>query len=180
VSDDLFLKELAANEWAVKGISSFDLLAYAVTQGQVSSEVLESATIRMIRWKCRGVPVRIATILLALQRSGYDVDEDVTAVREVLSDVETEVSSAVRVAVGVLRDLWLSSLLPHKLLKLTDTLLEALVKDRRPAVLEHVKAEITAAMRLVPQYGRTLRLCFAKSSTARPGVSEPPSTYTKQ
>jgi tetratricopeptide (TPR) repeat protein len=157
VSDDLFLKELAANEWAVKGVASFDLLAYAVTQGQVSNEVLESATIRMIRWKCRGVPVRIATILLALQRSGHDVDEDVAAVLEVLSDVETEVSSAVRVAVGVLRDLWLSSVLPHKLLKVTDALLEALVKERGPAVLEHVKAGIAAAMRLVPQYERMLR-----------------------
>lgn len=77
VSDDLLLKELAANEWGVKGVASFDLLAYAVTQEQASSEVLEAATIRMVRWKCRVIPIRVATILVALQRSGYDIDEDV-------------------------------------------------------------------------------------------------------
>jgi tetratricopeptide (TPR) repeat protein len=157
VSDDVFLKELAANEWGVRGVSTFDLVAYAVTQGQASSEVLESATIRMIRWKCRGVPIRVATIVLALQRGGYDVDDDVAALLEVLADVETEAASAVRVAVGVLRDLWLSSVLPHKLLTVTDALLEALVRDRGPDVLEHVNAEAAAAMRLVPQYERTLR-----------------------
>jgi hypothetical protein len=119
--------------------------------------VLESATIRMIRWKCRGVPIRVATILLALHRSGYDVDADVAALLDVLADVETEVASAARVAVGVLRDLWLSSVLPHKLLTVTDALLEALVRDRGAVVLEHVKAGIAAAMRLVPQYERTVR-----------------------
>lgn len=157
VSDDLFLKELAANEWSVRSVSSFDLLAYAVTEGRALSEVLESATIRMIRWRCRGVPVRVATIVLALQRSGYDVDEDVAALLEVLADVETEAASAARVAVGVLRDLWLSSVLPHKLLTVTEALLEALVRDRGPDVLKHVKAGLAAAMRLVPQYERTLR-----------------------
>ena len=47
-----------------------------------------------------------------------------------LADQETEVSSAVRVAVDVLRELWLSSVLLHKLLAVTDALLEALVRDR--------------------------------------------------
>lgn len=77
VSDDLFLEELAANEWAVK-------------------------------------------------------------------DVSSEVSSAVRVAAGVLRDLWSG-----------------------PAVLEHVKTEIAAAMRLVPQYERALRRVIEECSQRR-------------
>lgn len=152
VSDDLFLKGLAANEWGVKGVASFDLLAYAVMEGRASAEAFEAATIRMIRWKCRGIPIRVATILLALQRSGYDIDEDVTGLLEVLADVETESGSAVRVAVGVLRDLWLAPVLPHKLLRITDALLEALVRDREPVVLQHMKRGIAVAMRLVPQY----------------------------
>lgn len=167
VSDDLFLKELAANEWGVKGVAAFDLLAYGVMREVVPSEVFESATIRMIRWKCRGIPIRIATILLALQRSGHDIDDDVAALLEVLADAETEVASAVRVAVGVLRDLWLSSVLPHKLLVVTDALLEALVRGRGPAVLEQMKAAIAVAMRLIPQYERTVRRAIEDFSRRR-------------
>lgn len=38
---------------------------------------------------------------------------------------------------------------------------------RGPAVLEHVKAEIAAAMRLVPQYERALRRVIEECSQRR-------------
>ncbi|PYN34761.1 MAG: hypothetical protein DMD98_09970, partial [Candidatus Rokuibacteriota bacterium] len=157
VSDDLFLKELATNEWSVKGVASFDLLAYAVMRGQASAEVFEAATIQMVRWRFRGIPIRVATILLGLQRSGYEIDKDVGVLLDVLADSETESGSAVRVAVGVLRDLWLSSVVPHKLLRVTDALLEALARNRAPVILDHVNAGIAVAMRLVPQFEKAIR-----------------------
>jgi hypothetical protein len=156
VSDDLFLRELAANEWGIKGIASFDLLAYAVTIGKASTEEFENATLRMVRWKCRGIPVRASTILRALQRSSLEIDDDVTAVLEVLADEEIESGSAVRVVVGVLRELWLGPVLPHRLRQITDAMLNALTRHRGPMVLEQLKSGIAAAMRLVPQYGRVL------------------------
>ena len=58
-------------------------------------------------------------------------------------------------------------MLPHKLLTVTDALLEALVRDRGPAVLEHMKAGIAAAMRLVPQYERTLRRAIEEFAQRR-------------
>lgn len=48
-------------------------------------------------------------------------------------------------------------MLSHKLLRVTDALLEALVRDRGPAVLEHVKRGTAVAMRLVPQYEKIIR-----------------------
>src|SRR5439155_12231418 len=111
----------------------------------------------MVRWRFRGIPIRVATILLGLQRSGYEIDKDVGVLLDVLADSETESGSAVRVAVGVLRDLWLSSVVPHKLLRVTDALLEALARNRAPVILDHVNAGIAVAMRLVPQFEKAIR-----------------------
>ena len=110
----------------------------------------------MVRWGFRVIPIRVATILLALQRSGYDIDDAVTGLLEMLADSGTESGSAVRMAIGVLRDLWLSSMLPHKLLNVTEAFLEALVHDRGPAILGRTKPEVPVALRLAPQYEKVI------------------------
>ena len=74
----------------------------------------------------------------------------------ILADGQVEVGSALRVALGVLRELWLSPVLVHRLHAVTDAILEALVRNRGPIVLEQLKRDVYMAMRLVPQYARTL------------------------
>jgi hypothetical protein len=156
MSDDLLLKELASHEWNVGGVSSFDVLAYGVNIEQFTEDAFEAATISMVRWKFRGVPIRISTILLALKRSGYDIDDDLRELLGVLADSEIEVGSALRVALGVLRELWLSAVLIHRLHAVTDAILEALARNRGPRVLEQLKRGVDTSMRLTPQYAHTL------------------------
>jgi hypothetical protein len=157
LSDDLLLKDLAGNEWGIASVSSFDLLAYGVSVGQLGDEVFERSTISMVRWGYRVVPIRSATVLSALRGSGYEVDSDVKDLLAVLADSETDPGSAVRVAVVVLRELWLGPLLIHKLHAITDAILEALVRNRGLAALDQLKGGVDIATRLVPQYGQMLK-----------------------
>ncbi len=156
VSDDQFLKELAANEWAVRGVSSFDLLMHGATSGQLSKDEFERATIVMIQWGFRETPIRAETILVALRASGHDIDGSTRALLDVLVPVSIDVAAAVRVAAEVLREIWLSPMLLHKLHSVTDALLEALVRNRGPAILEQLKPVVASSLRLAPQYGRRL------------------------
>src|SRR5262249_33198139 len=81
------------------------------------------------------------------------------------ADPEIESRSAVHVALGVLREIWLSAVLVHKLHIVTEAVLDSLAKQRGPGVLKELKGGVAVVMRLAPQYRRTLSeciYCFAK------------------
>ncbi len=94
---------------------------------------------------------RVVELRDALVEHGFEVDETVLPLVDVLSDPSTSVESAVGVAVGLLRELALSSLGKGILAATTTLLLERLCASRAAGdVVQLFVAELGPAFRLLP------------------------------
>jgi hypothetical protein len=140
-----------AVEAEIGGFSTFALLSVAEDRGVITAEERRRFTARLIEWRHTYVPVDASLLYEPLAEQAFQIDGRVLRLIDVLADPSTTAESAVRVAVGVLRELALSSLGKGSLAAMTTLVLERLCANHSATeVVPLFVSELGPAFRLLP------------------------------
>lgn len=150
-SDDLWLRVLARDAFAVEGAWSQALLDELVKRELLSVEDYFSSLRVLISSNYYYISVNVDFFLHTLNENGWSVTSEVQEAFLVLGGPDTTPQSAVGIVVKLIKETWFRPLLIERKLGVLDTCLLALCKNRQPAlIVESFREALRAEFALAP------------------------------
>lgn len=150
-SDDLWLRVLARDTFAVEGAWSQALLNELAQRKLLSIEDYFSSLRTLISSNYHYVSVNVDFFLHTLAENGWSVTSEVQEAFLVLRGPDTTPQSALGIVVKVIKEIWFKPLLIERKLGILDICLLALCKNRQPAlIVESFREALRAELALAP------------------------------
>lgn len=150
-SDDLWLRVLARDAFAVEGAWSQTLLNELVQRNLLSIEDYFSLLRVLISSNYHYVSVNVDFFMHALDENGWSVTSEVQEAFLVLSGPDTTPQSALGIVVKLIKEIWFRPLLIERKLGVLDICLLALCKNRQPAlIVEAFREALRSEFALAP------------------------------
>lgn len=129
-SDDMLLRGIAKNDFAVDGIWTQPVLQNCWERGIIAELAYHETIAKLIHANCIYVPIEIKTLLHFLEKNNWVPGNDASRVFQVLAGPYTTIGSAIRIGVELVKEVWAKKILIHQKNNILSLLLSVLVKNR--------------------------------------------------
>jgi nucleoside phosphorylase len=169
LSDDFRLRIIAQGLFGATGVASVYLLMAQQQAGRIDRETLAVAQVTLVTRGYKSVATDGQALASAARMDKWRPEGTFRTVLETLRGPDTEVKSAVIVAVEFFRLLWLESLLPGQRDALCHAVLDGLVNGRQTReVIPLLRRDIEQAFWLLPIQKNDVDKVVALWATLRP------------
>ncbi len=156
-ADDWGLRNLARADKGIGGFSTFALLRVAAERALLSGDEMRRHIGQLVGFRHTFVPVDVALLYQEIVENGFEIDNTVLRLLDVLADPAVTEESALHVAVGLIRELALSPLGHGAVGVVTAVVLDRVTTGRDfLRIVRFFIAETDTALRLLPQTRATV------------------------
>ena len=150
-SDDKSLREIAFNEYHIKGFNIQSLLRVALNRKIIEEDFYNDKIVKLILSGYSYISISSQTLLFSARKNDFKITEDTNRLFEILESSETSLNSALIVLSDFVKLVWLEPILIEKKLMYLDLSLKALTKKRGIRnTLERFKKIIADRLILLP------------------------------
>jgi len=150
-SDDKSLREIAFNEYHIKGFNIQSLLRVTLNRKIIEEDFYNDKIVKLILSGYSYISISSQTLLFSARKNDFKIAEDTNRLFEILESSETSLNSALIVLSDFVKLVWLEPILIEKKLMYLDLSLKALTKKRGIRnTLERFKKIIADRLILLP------------------------------
>ena len=151
LADEMAVRLIGLEKQQVKGTNGQTFLRSLLGTKRITKQEYDDFTVKLISLNYKGLMIEPSSMLLALQKSNYQVSEPFTKTLVIIEGNNSEENSAIYVSVLFLKQLFLSVQPPSTRDLIVISVLEALVKNRiHQTVILKLKTNIIREFNLLP------------------------------